>query len=334
MKNNQIIVWIFFLCIISTQIQSAEHLYTQAINIESHLNVLKVLTDQQANIIPLNIDSNNHIDIPEALYLLMIQANMIEYEIHKSNDTFFCLKKGKMFASILEFSKNNYFVIHPDAIPTNYGFLWKMIPFITNNDAFGINVTVAQEYISISFFGTIFYEETSIGSFNLTMQVQMNQQNIVSGQMNLQIVTSDNLPGETHLYLFKIQSSYYHNVPLVDPPDTQGDTGNFSYIQIVGQGNNSYNLPWIPVNSPDLIKTGLLFMQIEGTKNLAVGHEMPMKSPNFELSFTSSETIYFMGKYDIKNQSSVNTLNVSISPYIVIGPKQVYRIHSSFTCKL
>jgi len=329
MKTIQILFCIF-LCIVSKQIQCADDLPYQCINIESPLNVLKILTGQQAYIPPIDINSNTKIDISEALYLLQIQANRIGYEIHKSNDTYFCLKNGITFSSILENEKNINLAIHPDAIPTHYGFLWAVIPYILNNNACSMYFNIENEQINFSFLGTIFHETQSFGSFNLTMHIQVDQNKNISGTMQFQIVTSNDVPDGIPLYLFNIQSSYFHNVLLIDPPDSMGDTGNFSDIQILGQDENSYNFHWIPSNSPDLIKSGLIFMKILGANNLAFGHDTHIKYPNFEISFTSSETIFFNGQYDLMNQSNLNALNVSIAPYILIDPNHVYGIHCRF----
>jgi hypothetical protein len=172
--------------------------------------------------------------------------------------------------------------------------------------------------------------DISIGSFNLNMQIQINHQKIVSGQTNLNIATSNDVPEGTPLSLFEIQSTYLHDVPLREPPNTQGDTGNFTHIEISGQGETFFSHHWIPTKNPHLLKSGLLVMKFSGAENLAVGHDLNDKYPDFEISFSSSETIYFSGQYDIQNQSNVNALNVAIAPYILIWPQKTYRIHSNF----
>ena len=329
MKNLKFIFCVFLLCIITSSSQSAQYLPNQTISIESCMNVLKVLTDQQTNLPQLD-DSNTKVHIPHALYPLMIQAKIISYEIHNKNDSYYLLNNGKAFASIFNATKNKCFVIHPDACLNHYGYLWTIVPFVSNISAFAMNLSVEKTHINMSIIGNISHENLSIGSYNLNMQIQTNHQKIVSGQISLQIATSNEAPDETPLHLFDIQSTYLHDVPLTDPPDTRGDTGNFTHIQISGQGERSFSLYWVPTNSPHLIKSGLSFMHIAGTKNLAAGHDLNMKYPDFELTFTSGETIYFNGQYDIMNQSNVSALNVSISPYILIWPKQIYRMNIRF----
>jgi hypothetical protein len=317
---------------VSTQTQSAEYIPDQSIRIESSLNVLQILTGQQTKILTLHdIDSNQKVAIPDALYPFMMQSNMITYEVHSNNNNYYyLLNTGKAFASMIAKDGINYFVIHPDACPTHYGFLWAMVPFVSTKYICAINTTIEKTHISLSLFGSINHQNQLIGSFNLSMQIQTNCEKIISGQINLQVATSSEAPEETPLYLFDIQSKYLHDVPLVEPPDTQGDTGNFTHIQISGQANRSFSIYWIPINNPNLVKGGVTFMQITGAKNLACGHDLNMKYPDFELTFTSGETIYFNGQYDIKNQSNIDVYNVSISPYILVNPNRSYRIYSNF----
>jgi len=333
MKKLQLIINLLFFCILSTQIQSSQYLPNQAINIESSLNVLNVLTNQQKKIFqPHDIDSNNKIDIPDALYPLMIQANMIEYEIHKNNDIFYLLKRGKSFASIFFTMNRSDLVIHPDACPAHYGFLWTIVPFISNPGFRTMNYTIENTQITISLLGNITHESLSIGSFTLTMQIQINHQNVVDGQINLQVATSNEVSDETIMYLFKIQSTYLNDVPLIEAPETRGDTGNFSHIQISGMGETSFSLFWLPTNNNYFIKKGLEFMHMAGSINLAEDNNDRIVYPDFELSFSSGETIFFMGQYDLMNQSNINSYNVSVSPYILISPKHIYRLSYHFIC--
>jgi hypothetical protein len=330
MRSIQIIINLFFFSIVSTQIQCAEYLPYQAINAESSLNILNVLTGQQTTPFqPHDIDLNNKINIPDALYPLLIQANMIEYETHKNNDMNYLLKNGKSFASIAE---RNVIVIHPDACPSHYGFLWAIVPYISNQGFCTMNYTIEKTQITISLFGNLAHENLSIGSFTLTMQIQINHQKIVSGQINFQIATSNDTPNEMPMYLFNIQSTYLQGVQLIDPPETIGDTGNFSHILISGMDENTFSLSWLPTIDNKLIKKGLEYLQISGSKNLAAGHDDHTQYPDLELSFTSSETIYFMGQYDLINQSNINSYNVSISPYILTSPKHFYRLNCNFIC--
>ena len=328
MKYINSLIIVFFLFVVSMQTQSAEYIPDQLIGIESSLNVLKILTGQQVDLPkPHDIDNNQTINIPDALYSLLIQSNLITYEIHKNNTIYYLLNTGKTFASIIAKDETNYFVIHPDACPTHYGFLWAIVPFVSNKSTCAINTTIEKTHLYLSLFGNINHENRSIGSFNLNMQMQTNSEKIISGQINLQIATSSEIPEETPLYLFDIQSQYLHDVPLVEPPDTQGDTGNFAHIQISGP---SYNIYWIPITNPNLVKSGMSFMQIIGSKNFAAGHDQNIKYPDFELTFSSGETIYFNGQYDIENKSNIDVYNLSISPYILVDPNCIYRIDSSF----
>jgi hypothetical protein len=306
---------------------NAEYLPNQSIHIESSLNALKILTDQVPNALPYDIDTNANIHIPEALYPLMIQTKMITYEIHKNDDKYYLLNSGKTFASLIKIADRTDFVIHPDACPTHYGFLWSIVPFLSNPNTCIMKSSIEKTHIYLSFFGNIIHENLLIGSFNLSMQIQRNNQNMTDGQIDIQIVTSAAPPDQTHLHLFHIQSQYLYDVPLIDPPDTRGDTGNFSQVMISGPSFNSY---WIPINNPSLNKSGLSFIQVAGAKNLAVGHDLITKYPDVEIRFSSAETIYFDGQYDIKNKSNINARNVAISPYILVEPNQMYRISVSF----
>jgi len=329
-KLDHIVLYIFFLCFFSSPLQCSEYLPNQSITTESCINVLKILTGQQIDVTPLDINNNSIIHIPEALYPFLIQSNRIQYEIHQNKDTYYFLKNGKSFASITKAMNSNSFVLHPDACPTHYGFLWNLVPFIANKTPCVMVSSIDKLNINISLTGNIFFENLSIGSFNITLHIQTDQHRVVSGQINIQIATSNNAPEDTPLNLFDIQSIYLHNVPLETSPDTVGDTGNFTHVQISGTGEQSFNLHWIPINNPHLVKSGLAFMHIAGTKNLAKNYNLHTKFPDVELTFTSSETIFFKGQYDIQNQSNVKALNVSMTPYIRICSKQVYRIYCSF----
>lgn len=327
MKIMKHIICVFCLYMVNLSTPNAEYLPNQSIHIESSLNVLKILTNQKPNFLPHNVDTNDRIHIPEALYPLMIQTKMITYEIHKNKDESYLLNSGKTFASLIKTADSINFVIHPDACLTHYGILWSIVPFISNPNTCIMKSTIEKTHILLSFYGNMIHENLSIGSFNLSMQIQTNHQNITDGQIDLQIVTSDEAPDQTPLKIFHIQSQYLYDVPLIDPPDTSGDTGNFTHVMISG---HSFNIYWIPINNPSMNKSGLSFIQMAGAKNLAVGHDLISKYPDVEITFTSAETIYFDGQYDIENKSNINVLNVSLSPYILVRPGHMYRIGVSF----
>jgi hypothetical protein len=327
MKVIQYIVCAFCLFTINTPIQCEEYLTNKSISIESSLNVLKILTNQQSDFQPFDIDANARINIPDALYPLMIHANMIPYEIHQINGTYYLLNHGKTFAGFIHTAERNDFVLNPDACPAHYGFLWSIIPFVSNTNACVMQSSIEKTLIHLSFFGNMMHENLMIGSFNVSMQIYTNIQSITGAQIDIQIVTSDKVSDQTPIRLFNIQSQYLYDVPLIDPPNTRGDTGNFLYIRITGRSFDTY---WIPKNNPDLNIKGLSFIHMPGAKNLAVGHDHNIKYPDCEFTFTSAETIYFDGQYDITNTSNINALNVSISPYIMVDPGHMYRIGVSF----
>jgi len=325
--------WLWLFIISNGFAQDEQYLPDDSITLKSSLNILKILTDHPETKIHSNavdIDKNQKYHIAEILYPLLIQGRMITYEIHHYPDRQYVLKYGKSFASIMN-SSGNWLFMHPDAYPLHHGFSWMIAPYILETPTCLMASSIGTNGIELFYNGRINYKNKWVASFNLIITIQINAQQIITGGGNIQLVMGSDLENETRLHLFEIKSTYLHDVPLIKPPDTTGNTGNMSHVLISGRGSSIFNTNWIPIDNPHLIKDGLLFMQIAGTKNLAAGHGVSICYPDFELTF-SGETVHFMGQYNLEKKSDVGADNVSIAPYINVSSGRQYQV--AFTFKL
>jgi len=282
------------------------------------INVLKLLVDHpQIYSSQLNdIDGNQKIHIPEALDSLCSHAQLTGYEVYDDDNINiqFLKKNGIAFAHISEINGAYCLRIHPDGIYTHHGFSWMLIPFI--DQIYSCKMfppRILNTGIQLSFLGSIF---NAAGTFNLNVQISYNRElQSVSGEVNAQVSSNT-----SQISLFEIKSTYLESVLLVDPPNQEGTTGNFQYVQISGRdGEMVFNDYWIPKNKPQLTKDGMKQMLIIGNHNLAKENQSDMQTAYPDLDITFDTSVQFKGVYDLNLKNTPGAENISIVPDVMIS---------------
>jgi len=136
------------------------------------------------------------------------------------------------------------------------------------------------------------------------------------------------------LNLARISSNYLHEVPLLDPPGSSGDTGDMQEVKITGEQSGLYAAglayDWIPPDAPSFYpssRASRMSIDVVGQHNLvdtlAQGLGSPITpawKPSVTLSIASQDTelpMIFGAAWDTSQAANFDADNVGVAPIVL-----------------